>query len=55
MKTQTTEFAVEIKDAVVKRIGKSVIYQPKTEFKGGRTVKWYEDKLKKSGVNNDSL
>ena len=48
MKTQTTNFAVEIKDNTVQKIGKSAIYQPKTEFKGG-SIKWYEDKPKKGG------
>lgn len=46
MKKQTIEFAVETKDGVVKRSGKSAILQPQTNFKGG-SVKWYEDKLKK--------
>ena len=46
MKKQTIEFAIETKDGVVQRIGKSAILQPQTNFKGG-SVKWYEDKLKK--------
>lgn len=45
MQTQTIQFATVKKNNVVKQIGKSTIYQPKTEFKGGE-IKWYEDKLK---------
>lgn len=45
MQKQTVEFAVETKNGVVQRVGKSSILQPKTNFKGG-SVKWYEDKLK---------
>lgn len=44
MQEQTVEFAIETKNGVV-RIGKSLILQPKTNFKGG-SVKWYEDKPK---------
>lgn len=46
MQKQTIEFAVEAKNGVVVRIGKSSILQPKTDFKGG-SIKWYEDKPKK--------
>lgn len=52
MQKQTIQFAVETKNGVVQRIGKSTIYQPKTNFKGG-PIKWCEDKPKKGGVNND--
>lgn len=52
MQKQTIQFAVETKNGVVQRIGKSTIYQPKTNFKGG-SIKWYEDKPKKGGANND--
>ena len=45
MQTQTLQFATVKKNNVVVQIGKSTIYQPKTEFKGGE-IKWYEDKLK---------
>lgn len=43
MKKSITEFAVETdKSGVVKRIGKSVVLQPKTHFYGERT-KWFDD------------
>lgn len=45
MQKQTIQFAVQSKNGVVQRVGKSTILQPKTNFKGG-TVKWYEDKQK---------
>ncbi len=54
MQTQTITFAVEVKDKVVKRIGKSILYQPKTNFKNG-SITFCKDKLKESGVNNDNL
>lgn len=46
MKTQTAEFVIYKKGNVVKRIGRSIILQPKTNFKGGQ-IRWYEDKPKK--------
>ena len=46
MNRTTTQFAVETKNGVVQRIGKSSILQPKTNFKG-IGIKWYEDKPKK--------
>lgn len=45
MQTQTIEFAVETKNRTVQKVGKSVLAQPKTNFKGG-SVKWYKDKPK---------
>lgn len=52
MHTQTIEFAIVVKDGVVQEIGKAVIEQPKTNFKGD-SVKFYEDKPKKEGANHD--
>lgn len=46
MKTQTAEFVIQTEDNVVKKIGRSIILQPKTNFKGGQ-IRWYEDKPKK--------
>ena len=46
MQKQTVEFAVETKNGTVQRIGKSSIYQPKTNY-NGKGTKWYEDKPKK--------
>lgn len=47
MKKQTVEFAVKKKKGVVQEVGKSVIVQPKTDFKGNSdSIKWYEDKPK---------
>ena len=48
MQKQTIEFVVKTNNGVVQNIGKSVIYQPKTEFKGEK-IKWLEDKPKKGG------
>ncbi len=47
MQSQTIQFAIESKSGVIQRIGKSSVYQPKTNFKGG-SIKWYEDKPKKA-------
>lgn len=44
---QTVEFATVVKDGVVQKIGKSVIYTPKTNY-SGKGTKWYEDKPKKT-------
>jgi hypothetical protein len=52
MQKQEIQFAVETKNGVVQRIGKSTIYQPKTNYKG-QGIKWYKDKPKKGGANND--
>ncbi len=35
MQTQTIEFAVETKNSTVQKVGKPVLAQPKTNFKGG--------------------
>lgn len=45
MQKQTIQFATVIKNGVVQKVGKSIILQPKTNFKGG-SIKWYEDKKK---------
>lgn len=47
MQTQTIQFTVESKNGVIQRIGKSSVYVPNTNFKGG-SIKWYEDKPKKA-------
>ena len=46
MQTQTVRLAVTKKGNVIDRVGKSTIYQDKTNFSGG-TIKWYQDKLRK--------
>ena len=46
MQKQTIEFATVTKNRVVRKICKSYIEQPKTNFKGG-SVKWYKDIAKK--------
>lgn len=43
MHKQTVQFATVVKNGVVERIGRSSVYVPKTNFKGG-SIKWYEDK-----------
>ena len=52
MQSQTVSFAIERKDGVVQRIGKSSVYVPKINFKGTDGIKWYEDK-RKDGANHD--
>lgn len=51
MQKQTIQFAVQSKNGVIEKVGKSTILQPKTNFKGG-SIKWYEDKPKKEGANH---
>ncbi len=46
MQKQTVEFVITRKNGVITGIGRTSIYQPKTNFKGG-SVKWHEEKLKK--------
>lgn len=46
MQKQTVEFVTVVKNGVVEKIGRSFVYAPKTNFKGG-SIKWYEDKLQK--------
>ena len=41
-------FAVIKKNGIVTKVGKSTILQPKTNFKGEPTVKWYKDTKKGS-------
>lgn len=46
MHKQVVEFAVEkTSEGQVKSIGKSIVWQPKTNFSGG-SIKWLEDKVK---------
>lgn len=47
MHKATNNFAVKVESGMVKAVGKSVIYQPKTAY-SGRKTKWYEDKPKQS-------
>ena len=47
MHRQTLETAVETKDGIVQRVGRSAIFTPKPNF-GGGTIKWYEDKPKQA-------
>ncbi len=49
MKKQTVNFAVVTKKGTVQSIGRSTIYQPKPNFKGG-SIQWYEDKPKQQKV-----
>lgn len=47
------QFAVVTKGGVVVQVGKSQIYQPKIDFKGGE-VKWFDDtKLIKKRAQNE--
>ncbi|MBQ4521631.1 MAG: hypothetical protein IJA10_01595 [Lachnospiraceae bacterium] len=45
--TQQIQFAVETKNGVVQSVGKSTVYQEKTNFQK-KPIKWYEDKKKSS-------
>ena len=45
MQTQTVNFAVSTKNGIVQSIGRSAIYQPKPNFKGG-SIQWYENNKK---------
>lgn len=47
MQKQTIQFAVQSKNGVVQKVGKSSILQPKTNYKGGKT-NWLPDKPKKA-------
>ncbi|MGN1275906.1 MAG: hypothetical protein ACI4UK_02805 [Floccifex sp.] len=47
MQKQTIEFATVVKNGVVEKVGRSSVYVPQTNFKGG-SIKWYEDKPKKA-------
>lgn len=42
MKKQSIQFATEIKKGVVTKIGRSTVFQPKTNFKGS-SLKWFDD------------
>lgn len=42
METETVHFKTETENGVVTRVGRSVVTQPKTEFKGG-SVPWFDD------------
>lgn len=44
---QTIEFATVVKNGVVRKIGKSTVLTPKTNY-GGKGTKWYKDKPKKT-------
>ncbi len=46
MQKQTVEFAITRKSGIITGIGRTSIYQPKTNFKGD-FVKWHEEKPKK--------
>lgn len=50
MKTQTMQFAVQKKDGVIEKVGRSSILTSKTNF-NAKGIKWYEDKPKKDGAN----
>lgn len=54
MKRQSITFAVETRNGVINRIGKSFINTPPVNFQGGE-VKWFDDTrlLKKEVVHND--
>ena len=42
MEKQTMYFAIEKKNRIITKIGRSIVIQPKPNFKGG-SVKWFDD------------
>ena len=47
MKKQTAEFVITTdENKNITQIGRSSITQPRTCFRGGSSVKWYQDKIK---------
>ena len=42
MKKQTTQFATVAKNGTIQKVGKSVIYQFKTNF-NNKGIKWFDD------------
>ena len=42
MKKQTAHFATVTKDGVIQKVGRSVIYEPKTNF-DNKGIKWYDE------------
>lgn len=52
MTKQKIQFAVVVKNGVITSVGKSQIYQPKTNFKGGE-IKWFDDTklIRKDNMN----
>lgn len=47
MKKQTVQYASITKNGIVTKVGKSVILQPKTDFRGG-SIKWHKDRQKET-------
>lgn len=45
MQKQTSQFAVVTEKGSIKQVGRSTIWQPKTDYKGAGT-KWYPEKYK---------
>ena len=51
MQKQTTQFTTVTNNGVIQKVGKSVIYEPKTNF-NNKGIKWYdESKLYKRTTN----
>lgn len=48
MNKQTMCFATVKENGIVTKVGRSIILQPKTNFRGKPTVKWYKDTKKGS-------
>lgn len=49
MQKQTIRFAVEKKDGIVTKVGRSIVAMPKVDPDGKKNrkpMKWHEDKLK---------
>ena len=52
MQKQTIQFAVQTKNGVVQKVGKSSVLVPKTNFKGGE-IKFFDDsRLLKTNKDN---
>lgn len=49
MQKQTIKFAVEKKDGIVTKVGRSVVVMPKVDHdskKNRKPMKWHEDRMK---------
>ena len=42
MKKQTAHFATVTKDGTIQKVGRSVIYEPKTNF-NKKGIQWYDE------------
>ena len=53
MHKHISSFAVETKNGVVQKVGRSTIYQPKTNY-NGKGIKWFDDSKLLKDHNSES-